>query len=70
MKTSELLSEIQQLDRNEKLKILQFLSDDLSTDIEKHFEGRKIFKVSPSIRATDDAITMLETLEEDQQKNE
>jgi len=28
MKTKELLSEIQQLNRNEKLKILQFLSDD------------------------------------------
>ncbi len=70
MKTIELLSEIQQLNRNEKLKILQFLSDDLSTDIEKNFEGRNIFRVSPLIRATDKAITMLELLEEDQQRNE
>ncbi len=70
MKTKELLSEIQQLNRNEKLKILQFLSDDLSTDIEKHFEGRNVFRVSPLIRATEDAITMIEMLEEDQERNE
>ncbi|MDE2819192.1 MAG: hypothetical protein OXT68_12120 [Chloroflexota bacterium] len=62
MKTKELLSEIQQLNRNEKLKILQFLSDDLSTDIEKHFEGRKLFRVSPRIRATKAAIIQLEML--------
>ncbi len=70
MKTKELMSEIQRLNRNDKLKILQFLSDDLSTDFEKHFEGRNVYRVSPLIRATNDAISMLETLEEDQQRNE
>jgi len=70
MKTNELLSEIVQLNRDEKLKILQFLSDDLSPDIEKDFEGGKIFRVSPLIRATKEAITMLEKLEEDQHRND
>ncbi len=62
MKTKELLSEIQQLNRNEKLKMLQFLSDDLSTDVENHFEGRNVFRVSPLIRATKAAIIQLEML--------
>lgn len=70
MKTKELLSEIQQLNRNEKLKIFQFLLNDLSTDIEEHFEGRNVFRMPPVIRATDEAITLLEMLEEDQQRNE
>ena len=53
MNSRELLGEIQRLNREDKLKILQFLSDELSIDIGQYFEGRNTFKLSPPFRATD-----------------
>lgn len=64
MKTNELLSEIQELNREDKLKIFQFLSDELSTDIGEYFEGRNTFKVSPPFRATDEVAKSLQQIEQ------
>ena len=69
MITHELLLELQRLDRDEKLKILRLLANELSIDIGKYFEDRSAFKVSPPFRAPDAAVTLLERLEEDAETN-
>ena len=64
MNSRELLGEIQRLNREDKLKILQFLSDELSIDIGQYFEGRNTFKVSPPFRATDEVAKRLQEIEQ------
>ena len=64
MNSRELLGEIQRLNREDKLKILQFLSDELSIDIGQYFEGRNTFKLSPPFRATDEVAKSLQEIEQ------
>ncbi len=63
METLGLIDQLQQLNRGEKLKILRLLADDLSIDVEHYFEGRISFKNLPPIRATEQAVKLLEELE-------
>ncbi|MCY4465437.1 MAG: hypothetical protein OXE46_07870 [Chloroflexi bacterium] len=64
-----LLVELQQLDRKDKLQVIQFLNDELSGDIDKVFEGTRVFKMSPLFRASAEAISMLEQLEDESKDN-
>lgn len=60
-----LLDELQQLDRDEKLQVIQFLNDDLLDDIDKDFEGKRVFKMTPRFIASDGGAALKRVLEEE-----
>ena len=65
----ELVNELQRLNREEKLQVIKFLNDELSDDIDKYFEGARVFKMGPRIIASDEAISMIEKLEDEARRS-
>lgn len=65
----ELLNEIKRLNREEKIQVIQFLNDELSDDIDEHFEGARVFKVPTLFVASDEAISMIEKLEDEARRS-
>lgn len=59
MDASHLIDQLQQLDREEKLKVFQQLAEDLSVDLDPYFAGRRVYKIVPPIRATEQALRQL-----------
>ena len=59
-----LLDELQQLNRGEKIRVIQFLNDDLSDDAETFPIGARVFKNWPTI-ASEEAISTLMRLEDE-----
>ena len=57
-----LLDELQQLNREEKIQVIQFLSD----DIKERFEGGSTAML-PLVRAPESAIAIIEQLEREAQ---
>lgn len=66
----KLLDELQQLNREEKLEVIKFLNDELSEDIDKYVDGRRIFKMSPRFTWSDGGAAMIRVLEEDQARHD
>ena len=62
----ELVHTLQQLNREEKLQIIQFLRDDLSYETEEHFKDGETAML-PLIRAPESAISVIEQLERETQ---
>ena len=65
-----LLDELQQLNREEKLEVIQYLNDELSDDIDKYVEGRRIFKIMPRFTCSDGGAAMKRVLEEDRAQHD
>lgn len=65
----ELLNDLRRLNREEKLQVIQFLNDDLSDDIDKYFEGRRVFKMPTLFVASSEAISTLMRLEDESKDN-
>ena len=61
-----LLDELQRLDRDEKLQVIQFLQHDLSDDVKKPLEDKRVIKMSPRFIASDGGAALKRVLEEDQ----
>ena len=59
-----LLDELQQLNREEKIQVIQFLNDELSDDADKLPKGAHVFKTWPTI-ASEEAISTLIRLEDE-----
>lgn len=64
-----LLDELRQLDREQKLEVVRFLNEVLSDDIDKHFEGARVFKMGHRIIASEEAIATLMRLEDESKDN-
>ena len=58
----ELVKKLQRLNREEKLQVVRFLNDELSDDIDMYFEGARVFRNIPPIRASEETIKQFETL--------
>ena len=57
----ELLDELQRLNREEKLEVIRLLQD----DIDKYFEGKRVFKMPPRFTWSDGGAAMKRVVEED-----
>lgn len=66
----ELMSKLQQLNREEKLEVIQFLRDESSDDIDRHFEGARVFRMPLRYIASDGGAAMKRVLEEERAKRD
>ena len=66
----ELVKKLQRLNREEKLQVIQFLNDELSDDIDKYFEGARVFKMGHRFIASDGGAALKRVLEEEQAKHD
>lgn len=66
----ELVKKLQQLNRDEKLQVIQFLNEDLSDDIDRIPKGVRIFKTWPTIISSDGNAAMKRVLDEEQAKHD
>lgn len=66
----ELMNELQQLNREEKLEVIRFLSEESSDDIDRTPKGARIFKNWPTIISSDGGAAMKRALEEEQAKRD
>ncbi|MCY3833294.1 MAG: hypothetical protein OXG85_09770 [Chloroflexi bacterium] len=66
----ELVNELQRLNREEKLEVIRLLNDDLSDDIDKQFEGARVFKMGHRFIASDGGAALKRVLEEDKAKRD
>ena len=62
----ELVNELQQLNREEKLEVIRFLREELSDDIDKYFEGARVFRMPPRYIASDGGAALNRVLEEEE----
>ena len=58
--------QLQQLNREEKLEVIRFLSEEASEDIEERLEGGRTAML-PLVRAPESAISVIEQLEREAQ---
>ncbi len=65
-----LLDELQGLDRDEKLQVIQFLTDDLSDYMKEPLEGKLAVKMSPRFIASDGGAALKRVLEKDQAQHD
>lgn len=65
-----LINKLQQLNREEKLEVIRFLSEESSDDINKYFEGVRVFRMPPRFIASDGAAALMRVLEDEQAKRD
>ncbi len=65
MIAGRLLDKLRQLSRDEKIQVIQFLQHDLSDDMNKHLEGKRVIKMSPKFIASDGGAALKRALEND-----
>ena len=63
----ELVSKLKRLNREEKRHVIQLLNEDVSDDIDKYYEGARVFKMPPRFIASDGGAALIRVLEEDEQ---
>ena len=66
----ELVKELQQLNREEKLQVVRFLNEELSDDIDRIPKGARIYKNWPTIISSDGGAAMKRVLEEERAKRD
>lgn len=65
-----LMDELQQLNREEKLEVIRFLSEESSDDINKYFEGARVFRMPSRYIASDGGAALMRVLEEERAKRD
>jgi hypothetical protein len=65
MLAPELVNELQRLNREEKLEVVRLLQAELSEDIDKYFEGMRVFRMPPRYTASDGGAALRRVLEEE-----
>ncbi len=63
-----LLDELQQLNREEKIQVIQFLNDELSDDPDRFPTGARVFKTWPTI-ASEETISTFVRLGDEPEDN-
>lgn len=59
MIAQRLLDELRQLNQEERLQVIQFLTGEEADVIDKYFEGTRVFTVRPRYIATENAVSTL-----------
>lgn len=65
MISPELVNELHQLNRKQKREVIRLLQDDLSDDIDKYFEGMRVFRMPPRYIASDGGAALKRIVEEE-----
>ena len=65
MIAQRLLDELQQLTRDEKLELVQFLNEELSDEMKQYLGDKRVFKMPSRFVASDGGAAMRRVVEEE-----